>query len=77
MTSYIVTIGGQSWSRGPVHTASTITAARRMAEEYGNTADYAIITTPGGRIVAEHRRDPNGDGMTWYKAVICNGVQEA
>lgn len=48
----------------------TITAAREWAETYGNTADYCVITTASGKVVASHVRDTSGDGMTWRKASI-------
>jgi hypothetical protein len=67
---YIVSIGGSSWSRGPELSAYTITEARKIAESYGTTADWATITTASGRVVASHRRDPNGDGTRWFRAVI-------
>jgi len=67
MAKYRVEIGGSGWSRGPVLDADTITAGRKLAEEYGTTADYAHIYK-GGRLVATQRRDANGDGMRWFNA---------
>jgi hypothetical protein len=70
MEQYTATLGGSSWSRGPVETFRTITEAREWAESYGNTADWCTIER-GTKLVAYHRRDTNGDGMSWYKA--CTG----
>lgn len=67
--TYRATLGGSGWSRGPVHDFPTITAARRWAEAYGGTADWCAIADLCGNTVAEHRRDPNGDGMNWYRAM--------
>jgi hypothetical protein len=70
---YIVTIGGSSWSRGPQHEAKTIKDARRIAVEYGNTADLAVVEIAAGRdkgkMVAAFKRDTDGDGMTWQRVV--------
>lgn len=61
---------GSSWAVGPVTDHPTITEARRWAESFGTTADVCVITTPSGRRIAEHRRDPNGDGTHWFRAVL-------
>ncbi len=65
---YSAEIGGSSWSRGPVVTFRTILEAREWAESYGTTADWCAISDAKGRAVAAHRRDPNGNGMRWYRA---------
>jgi hypothetical protein len=66
---YIAVIGGASWSRGPELPCATITEARKLAESYGNMADYCRIERATDRkTVAFHRRDTNGNGMRWYKA---------
>lgn len=67
---YTAHLSGSGWAVGPVAEFPTITAARHWAEEYGTTADRCTITTPSGRVVAEHRRDPNGDGTHWFRAVL-------
>ena len=68
MRTYTAHLSGHSWARGPVANFSTITACRRWAEEYGTTADWCIITDARGREVAQHRRDPNGDGTRGFRA---------
>ncbi len=66
---YTAHVFGSSWAAGPSASFATITAARRWAEEHGTTADRCIVTDRRrGRIVAEHRRDRNGDGRRWYRA---------
>lgn len=67
---YRAEVFGSAWSRGPTLRTDTITAARAWAEEYGTTADRCVITDRAGNVVAEHRRDPNGDGTRWFKASV-------
>jgi hypothetical protein len=67
---YIAEITGSSWRQGPVAEFTTITAARRWAEEYGTTADSCTIRDTKGREVALHRRDTSGDGMRWFAAAL-------
>jgi DNA-directed RNA polymerase subunit H (RpoH/RPB5) len=47
--------------------------ARAIAEEFGSTADLAVVEIAHGRnkgkIVAVFKRSPDGDGMTWYRSV--------
>ena len=66
--TYTAEISGSSWSVGPTADFQTITAARKWAESYGNTADQCVIHDRKGELVAVHCRDQNGDGMRWYKA---------
>jgi len=66
---YRAEMGGASWARGPVAHFPTIREARAWAEEYGTTADYCVIRDGKGRVVAEHRRNPNSPGG-WYRAHI-------
>lgn len=53
---------------------ATIRAARKWAESLGNTANICIIDAPDKRgnpqCRAIHSRDPNGDGMRWYRAEV-------
>lgn len=65
---YHVTIGGQGWARGPEDDFATVRECRRYAESYGTTADWAEIRDGRGRLIAEHRRDCNGDGTRWFRA---------
>lgn len=81
MTRYLARLSGSSWAIGPEAEFDTIAEARRWAESYGTTADQCSIIDlrrwspradhPARRhpIVAVHRRDPNGDGRRWYRAV--------
>jgi hypothetical protein len=62
---YTAEIFGSSWAQGPVQQFLTITAARQWAEEYGSTADWCRISDAKGRLVAGHRRAPNGGG--WFR----------
>lgn len=70
MAKYQAEIGGSSWGEGPKAEFDTIKAARAWAESYGTTADSCKIYNAKGRLVAEHRRDPNGDGTRWFRASI-------
>lgn len=76
MAKYTVRIGGSFWGKSqlwhPEHSCDTIADGRRIAEEYGRTADWgSIVRTSDGREVALHRRrDPQGNGTRWYKATI-------
>jgi hypothetical protein len=67
---YTAEIRGHSWARGPQNEFNTIREAREWAESYGTTADACSIHVHKGKLVAEYRRDPNGDGTRWFKAVI-------
>jgi hypothetical protein len=67
---YTAEIGGSSWSKGPKVEFATIREARAWAEEYGTTADYCLIYNSKGRLVASHRRDQNGNGQNWFRAMI-------
>ena len=46
----------------------TITACRRLAEEYGTTADLAEIFDAAGNLVGRHERSCDGDRRDWYEA---------
>lgn len=70
MRTYRAHLDGASWAIGPTREFSTIAEARRWAESFGTTADRCVIATPSGRVVAEHRRDPSGDGTRWYRAIV-------
>ena len=70
MAKYTAQIGGHSWANGPIAEFRTLTAAREWAEEYGTTADWCRISDSSGKVVAEHRRDPSGDGTKWFQAAI-------
>jgi hypothetical protein len=48
----------------------TMRSARDWAESYGTTANRCTIQDRMGRIVGEHRRDPNGDGTRWFRATV-------
>jgi len=60
-------MGGKNWKHGPQAEFGTIRAAREFAASYGTDADYCIITK-AGRVCAEHRRDPSGNGLNWFAA---------
>jgi hypothetical protein len=64
MRRYRARLLGQTWTNGPTIDTATIAEARRWAEGYGMLADRCIVTTPSGRVVAEHWRD----GSHWYRA---------
>lgn len=66
---YAAEIGGHSWVRGPQAEFRTIRECREWAEEYGTTADWCRITDGRGRVVGEHRRNPNAPGG-WYRANV-------
>jgi hypothetical protein len=66
---YKAKIGGQSRARSTVAQFSTIRECREWAEEYGTTADYCLIMDSKGRLVAEHRRNPNSPGG-WFRATV-------
>ena len=65
---YTAEMFGASWSQGPRAEFSTIREAREWAESYGTTADSCTISDASGKPVAVHRRDPNGNGHTWFEA---------
>lgn len=48
----------------------TIRECREYAESYGTTADYCLIYDRKDRLVAEHRRNPNGDGTNWFRSTV-------
>ena len=66
--SYTAEIGGSSWGRCAVAEFSTISACRAWAESYGTTADWCLISSAAGVVVAKHQRDTSGTGMRWYRA---------
>lgn len=66
---YKAEIGGHSWAQGPAAEFPTIRECREWAEEYGTTADYCHIYDSLGRLVAEHRRNPNSPGG-WFRATV-------
>jgi hypothetical protein len=67
---YTAIIGGTSWSQGPTGEFDTVRACRAWAEEYGTTADHCKLLDRHGNCVAEHRRDPSGDGTRWFRATV-------
>lgn len=57
---------GEDAPRAKFH---SIAAAREWAEGYGKRANRCTICRYGStKIIAEHRRDPSGDGTRWFKA---------
>jgi hypothetical protein len=71
--TYIVRVGGASWSRGPLkeHTSkrAAMAAAVKATRSYGTTANYVVAETTAGDLLATWRRDGNGDGRRWRRAV--------
>ena len=73
---YTAEMGGSSYPKGPKAKFATVKEARAWAESHGDTADWCNIYKPsrsrgqGLKLVASHRRDPNGDGMSWYRSVL-------
>ena len=55
---YVVEIGGPSCPRNLWHYAGTVREARKIAESYGDKADWALIKNARGIVVATHDRDP-------------------
>jgi hypothetical protein len=66
---YLAHVGGSRSIFAPVK-FDTVRECREHAESYGQTADWCEIIDARGRLVASHRRDPNGDGTRWFRAVI-------
>lgn len=66
MSKYTVEISGHSWRLGPVYNTDTLKSARKIAVEYGPAADWADVYR-NGKLVASYRRNPDGDGWTWYR----------
>lgn len=65
MTDYVATM-----DTGAEADFATIREARRWAESFGDAADLCTVRTASGRVVAEHRRDSNGDGRRWFRAAM-------
>jgi hypothetical protein len=68
--AYTAEMFGSSWTVAPKTEHSTITLARRWAEEYGTTADLCVIHDHRGREVARHVRDTSGDGTRWHRGTV-------
>ena len=72
MKKYLAILTGSSIRNDIRAEFSTITECREWAESYGTTADVCNIWTTSvknPRNVAWHRRDTNGNGMNWFRAV--------
>ncbi len=66
---YTAQMGGSTWHIGPRAEFRTIKECRRYAESFGTTADYCTITNRKGEVVGRQRRDADGDGTRWYRAL--------
>ena len=78
---YLALLSGSSWRKALVAEFDTIREARAWAESFGSTADECVIFNEHRwvprwdhprrvrPVVALHRRDRNGDGTRWYRAV--------
>ena len=63
---YWAELGG---AEGPIlQTAQfwTIAEAREWAQAHGAGADWCVIRC-AGKVVARHQRDPEGDGLRWFR----------
>ena len=71
MDRYRIEISGHQWTSDPVHGANTLRECAEIADNYGTTADVAIVRlVKTGRAVAQYRRNPEGQGDTWYRAEL-------
>jgi hypothetical protein len=68
---YTAEMFGGRLRRGPVAEFATIRACRDWAEEFGRaTGNLCVITDRHGNRITEHRLDPSGDGMRWFRATV-------
>ena len=64
--AYTVQITGSSMTALTL-LGETIAAGRRLAEEYGTTADRAVIYAADDNLVGMHERSRDGNGRDWYE----------
>ena len=63
-------IGGHQFGRSRCLGEPGAMTLLQVAEQWGDTADYAWAEDSTGRTVELVRRNPDGDGLTWYQATV-------
>jgi hypothetical protein len=65
---YVAELGTRDSSATETANFNTIADARAWAQRHGRAADWCVIRC-GGREVARHERDTQGDGLRWFRVL--------